>query len=761
MHSIFRRFIMQYGTQEQKGALTTWFSGGRSDGDRKVPSRAPSPASMSGFMSRTWKACFKNDPPSGAATAIARWQMNNISPEEAKRDAIGPDEEKQATWYEWTLGFKRVTKNWKPPCATSNDEASKEANKHWMGWLNKIGEGYNQLGDFSDMITMFRDVLRDNLGARREIQGLFDHICVDEAQDLNITQHEIIDMISEQVTDGRDGKSLWLVGDEVQSVNRFIGAKPELFTQFHGKTDKSGAEWQTRYISTNYRCLPEIVETANQLMTSHPRGIPMEAKPDARKPRGKASVVVTRPESHAEGALKFVQEAAQQIEAGSEPSDFAVLTRTNKELNDFETAAIMLGVPYGRKGGTSFLKSPETQAVLGYMDLLTGTDFTSMQEALGQVINKPQRFFGMSPEEATRVVMTAVDARARRTGVSRQNVNPLDLLDRDGINEICKAAGIFEGWKVSKQQEVLSALGYQLRGIKEQIERSAQEGTPPDLSGKVSKYRTTDVIHDILAITGMAERGKPPVRLRDELLPVWMQEEAEEDAPEEEGAADKKPIGNVEFLLHMAQPTEMRQDIDPSDPVQFKAHLDQLTAKAKDLRVDMAAWDRDQRNAQPDPSKRLPPPCLTLSTVHSQKGAQYKNVVVVMPEGTFPMKPRKIPGEAALPPEKQIALAERRRQDYLTERQLAYVAMTRAKEDLTVMCPSTDRFGRPSRPSVFVGEAGLKLGENVPGHTEAVPSGLGIKTAGSPLQNVLVLFHTMSRSAAPSPIEASYDRRAQ
>jgi superfamily I DNA/RNA helicase len=762
MHSIFRRFIMQYGTKEQQGALTRWFQGGgdrgKSKGAEEAPARAPSPGSMAGYMARCWKECFRNDPPSGSAVVIQKWMMNDISPEQAKHDAIGLDEEKQAEWYEWTLGYKNIIPNWQPPCVATNDDA----NKHWMGWLNKLrGMGpKDRLGDFSDMILMFRDVLRDNPGARKEIQARYDHICVDEAQDLNQVQHQIIDMISEQVTDGKDGKSLWVVGDEIQSVNAFVGARPELFTQFHGKTDaKSGAEWQTRIISTNYRCLPEIVDVANKLMTTHPRGIPMEAKPDPRKPRGQASVVVERPADHASGALGSVEKISQGIEAGEKPSDYAVLTRTNKELNDFETSCVLLGVPYGRKGGTSFLKSPETQTVLSYMNLVSGTDFSKMQDALAIALNKPQRFFGWGGGEAERVIKSAVDAKARQMGVSCTNVNPLDLFDAAGINEIIKAAGIYEGWKVTKQRQILQDLGDQLHGIKDAIE----QGTKTDELGATRKYTTSDVLNDILAITGMAERGKPPTRLRDDLMPTWMAQDAEEDAPKEEGEEDKKPIGNVEFLFHMAQPTTMRKDVDPSDPKQFKAYLDKLEEHAKELRVDLKAWDEEQKASQTDPSKRLPPPCVTLSTVHSMKGAQYKNVVVVMPKGTFPMPPRKLKGEEMLTPEKAEILEQRREKDFLTERQLAYVALTRAKEDLTVLCPKHDRNGRPSEPSIFVEEAGLHLGENVAGKATPEPAPEPIvKMAGwVPGLSVIALFQPTPSGDDPGEdlSTGTYDRR--
>jgi len=86
---------------------------------------------------------------------------------------------------------------------------------------------------------------------------------------------------------------------------------------------------------------------------------------------------------------------------------------------------------------------------------------------------------------------------------------------------------------------------------------------------------------------------------------------------------------------------------------------------------------------------------------NSVKGAQWTNVTVLMPKGIFPFEPKRKPDE---PPPDPVVEAARLK----AERNLAYVALTRAAVNLEVSCPLK------SGMSPFVFQAGLQVGENVP-----------------------------------------------
>jgi superfamily I DNA/RNA helicase len=1133
MHSIFRQFVVQYGTPEERAALTTWLMTAprRKTGPQQNTGRAPSPGAFAGYMARIWKECFGEDPPARSSNVVQAWMMNDVTPEQAKAQAVTPEEVNQAEWYRWTLGFKGVNKSFTPPCIRSNQKADKMWGEFLAKWR---GNGAARLGDFSDMILMFRDLLKRDPAVRRKIQAQFDHIAVDECvegsslvrtkggqvrvdtlvegqeilsyengtvvfkkvlgkrvsskdrgleittasgrtlsmtydhplyatpfeaslvpegslalylmfregygfrigvsknpcnsrravlehadrlwvldvgppedilykeqayslrwgvptyifegevrgcdqkridaifkefgengrrllaelglnfefphwfnqthtnysrlvltlqahhpgrlggtelrsswsgaspfpqetpniyqvkgrsclnvrgksyskvrgvastlakepgvyltenmvvegrecvlttagalrvgmgipahvggrcnfrndrgtshkelldlakvngvvlpktlrdlsaiydairksqidkgmdplparddtkieidkivsirevsgryydltiedtgnffpndllshncQDLNTVQHQIVSMLSEHVTDGKDGKSVWIVGDPAQSINAFVGAKPELFAQFHGK-----AGWTERQIATNYRCLPEIVETANRLMTNHPKVIPMQSRPDARKPRGQASIVVRTPATHAQGAIGIVQGIKQDTDAGSPVSDYAVLSRTNLELNDYETACIVAGVPYARRGGTSFLRSPETITVMSYFNLVVGSNFERMQRSLGEVLNKPNRFFLQAGMSDT-IVASVVRDRARRDGVSDTQVNPLDLFDDEGIRSFIRAMdprGDKAGWQLAGMREQLENLGRALEGMRGQVE----SGKTVDREGRAVPYTTQSLMGDILNLRGVSEgRGKPAPTLRDVLMPFRGGQEEEADAPDD-GEAAKKPIGNVEFLFQIAQPSGDPEN-DPSNPVHFKSKIDQLVVASKDLRVDLDEWDAEQKRLPPD--QRSKPPCVNLSTIHAVKGAQWPSTTVVMAQGIFPFEGGNKVDESKLTAAQLQALQERRERDYRTERQLAYVALTRAAKDLTVVCPSKSAYGRDAGISPFVNEAGLRPGQNVAGKNDPSPDVPVVKT-------MLAFVPRMEEPDFRDEV-LSYDRRAR
>ena len=476
------------------------------------------------------------------------------------------------------------------------------------------------------------------------------------------------------------------------SIYGFRGARPDLFTGL-----STTPEWKTKVIRTNYRCQPEIVDLANKLIAHNEKQIPMEAVPSPAKVRGVGSVKVETPVDEAEAALDMVEEIKANVGAGEDVANNAILTRTNKEQHAFETACIIRGVPYARKGAASFLGSPETKAFLSYVQLATGDDFTKMQTALGEVINKPNRFF-ISPEVGATAVSDALSAYARGKGRDIKSVSPLDILgDRYFLTILAeKLTRTRSGFKFDKAIQRLYEIGSDLGRMK------ASSGDPA--------YTTKDLFDDILGMTGTAAITDSYGRsrfveqsFRDSLKADIRDNISDDDDVDED---DTEGLGNVSFLYELAKkdPTDPEDTLtDPNTPFGFKAKMERYAARARDLRIDITKWDKEQEALPPE--QRKAPPGVYIGTVHSCKGAQWKNVYVSMPAGKFPFNPPQKPGEPPPDPEEVKAEME-------AERRLGYVALTRAAMNLTVICPSVVG-GKAAGISQFVGEAGLKIGENV------------------------------------------------
>jgi len=101
------------------------------------------------------------------------------------------------------------------------------ARKSHRGWL-----------DFDDLIFKARDLLTDSATAQwilYRLDGGIDHILVDEAQDTSPAQWDVITKLAEEFTTGLGAsgadRSIFVVGDEKQSIYSFQGADPQAFGQ--------------------------------------------------------------------------------------------------------------------------------------------------------------------------------------------------------------------------------------------------------------------------------------------------------------------------------------------------------------------------------------------------------------------------------------------------------------------------------------------------------------------------------------------------
>ena len=111
--------------------------------------------------------------------------------------------------------------------------------------------------DFSDMEQDSLKILEQKT-VRESVQDEYDHIFVDECQDISAVQDAIISKIH-----GKDN-SLFMVGDVKQSIYRFRHAEPSLFmNRIEAFSDNPEADQRRIFLRANFRSRPEILETAN------------------------------------------------------------------------------------------------------------------------------------------------------------------------------------------------------------------------------------------------------------------------------------------------------------------------------------------------------------------------------------------------------------------------------------------------------------------------------------------------------------------
>ena len=177
-----------------------------------------------------------------------------------------------------------------------------------LAWLR-----FHQAMLIGELVPVSMRFLRDN--PTSSALDAFDHVIVDEYQDLNRAEQEIIDLL------GRSG-SISIVGDVDQSIYSFRHAHPEGIGDFSSRH----AATQDETLELCRRCPTQVVEMADHLIrhnydpTNAPR---LRPKPD--NPRGVVHLVQwEHPSDEARGLAEYV--GRMLAEPGIKPGDILILT---------------------------------------------------------------------------------------------------------------------------------------------------------------------------------------------------------------------------------------------------------------------------------------------------------------------------------------------------------------------------------------------------------------------------------------------------
>ncbi|MDW7731946.1 MAG: UvrD-helicase domain-containing protein [Methanolobus sp.] len=109
--------------------------------------------------------------------------------------------------------------------------------------------------DFSDMINLAVKNLRQKESLYK---NRFDHILVDEYQDISQQRYELI----RSLMDKNDGCKLFCVGDDWQSIMAFSGSNLDFFVRFDQYFDHP----VVTYLTVNYRSCKSIVDTGAEII---------------------------------------------------------------------------------------------------------------------------------------------------------------------------------------------------------------------------------------------------------------------------------------------------------------------------------------------------------------------------------------------------------------------------------------------------------------------------------------------------------------
>lgn len=230
------------------------------------------------------------------------------------------------------------------------------ANKHLQQHFASLGEA-----DFTEIALRAMAALGTGHEAPADLLMKLDyrihHILVDEFQDTSLLQMSLLQCLTTgwQQGDGRH-RSLFMVGDPMQSIYRFRKAEVGLF--LNAANNEAGLPFvKTLQLERNFRSAPAIVEWVNRAFQSiFPKtqdvvsGAVVHAPAQAALSHDGAVYLHTQLGKHvdaeADCVVQIVQHELKKLTAGGEKQRIGILARSRKHLHAIMPALQSAGIAF-------------------------------------------------------------------------------------------------------------------------------------------------------------------------------------------------------------------------------------------------------------------------------------------------------------------------------------------------------------------------------------------------------------------------------
>lgn len=374
--------------------------------------------------------------------------------------------------------------------------------------------------DYNDLEMLAHDALSLGPEAHNILYSFdehTDHLLVDEFQDTSTLQWKIIDRLTEEWRSGMGAKreagkkpTIFLVGDEKQSIYLFRGANVSLFQEAKERfAEWLGEEYVFVEPRDNYRSLPAIVNFTNRLFEKimpevlfepwKTRYSPFEA---AREGKGRVDLVLLESrESAKETRIEEAGALARMISSlhgrheiqdreGKRPctfGDMAVLLRRRTHLGLFEYALRKEGVPLIVLKGIGFYEEPEVAVLREFVSFLVDP---SDDYSLFCLLRSP--LFGLDYRSLTRLASGKAPI--------------IEKLAKSKIKRLHEISLLLEGWI---SQSSSTPLAFLLEKVL--LETGAWERFR-------ERQRLANIKKFIFMVEGFERDGLSPVEIREKLL---------------------------------------------------------------------------------------------------------------------------------------------------------------------------------------------------------------------------------------------------
>lgn len=356
--------------------------------------------------------------------------------------------------------------------------------------------------DFDDLLLQTERLFLEFPDVCEVESGRYDHVLVDEYQDTNGSQYRIIRALA------LPHRNLCVVGDDDQSIYGWRGADVQHILGFA----KDWPDARVVRLEENYRSTGAILEMANRLIEYNAHRHDKTLRP--QRPNGQRPRIVQMKDEIEEAKLTVAEIVRLLDRRHYQPSDIAILFRTNEQPRIFETELRAAKVPYALVGSQSFFDRREVRDLLAMFKWIDQSDD---EVNLLRVINTPPRGLGTGAvksiiAEAVKRgqpawrVMTDLTFYESLTVPARKGVDELKAV-REAVLESMEREGLAAGARL-----LLERVRYaeELQRLYEQAEeRDARWASVEELVNAIGEYQDRakePTLSGFLAETALAGR---------------------------------------------------------------------------------------------------------------------------------------------------------------------------------------------------------------------------------------------------------------
>ncbi len=309
--------------------------------------------------------------------------------------------------------------------------------------------------DFGDLVSLPVRLLESVPSIREHFRNLYEHVLVDEYQDVNRSGIRLLSMLR------RNGENLWAVGDVKQSIYRFRGASSFNLPRFGVADFVGGIRGR---LKMNYRSVGEIVDAFSSFAVGMKVGDAESGLKSGRGNSGNRPELRLMPEGDQQTGA--VADAIEEIRtAGYSYRDQAVICTGNEKLSRMAQELERVGIPVLFLG--SLFERPEVKDLLALLTILTDS------RAMGLVRVACWPEFKMSMAD----VASMVEYLRENDGIPGEwlsNKEQIAQLSEDGQRGVVALSAALAGFdRQSQPWKVLATLLLDRTRIAAQIYTSA------------------------------------------------------------------------------------------------------------------------------------------------------------------------------------------------------------------------------------------------------------------------------------------------